>query len=39
MVHFPRRTLIKEKRKSNRKETTITTQPILSIKVKTKTNQ
>jgi hypothetical protein len=36
VVHFPRRTLINEKRKSNHKETTITTQPTLSMKVKTK---
>jgi hypothetical protein len=35
VVHFPRRTLINEKRKSNHKESTITTQSILSTKVKT----
>jgi hypothetical protein len=39
VVHFPRRTLINEKRKSNHKEETITTQPTLSMKVKTKANQ
>jgi predicted nuclease of restriction endonuclease-like (RecB) superfamily len=36
VVHFPRRTLINEKRKSNKKESTTSTQSILSMKVKTK---
>jgi hypothetical protein len=36
MVHFPRRTLMTEKRKSNHQYQTMTTQPKLSMKVRTK---
>jgi len=37
IVHFPRRTLIKEKRKSNQTKSNKTTQPLLSMIVKMKT--
>jgi hypothetical protein len=38
-VHFPRRTLINEKRKQNYKDLNKQPNPILSTKAKTKANQ
>jgi hypothetical protein len=38
-VHFPRRTLINEKRKPNYKDPNKQPNPILSTKAKTKANQ
>jgi hypothetical protein len=39
VVHFPRRTLINEKRKPNHKDPNKQPNPKLSTKVKTKANQ
>jgi hypothetical protein len=38
-VHFPRRTMNDEKRKPNYKDSTKQSNPILSMKAKTKANQ